>query len=1035
MKIVKTSIERPIFVTVLFILLTVLGFLSFRSLSAELMPKFTPPLLNVQIIYPGASPTEVENSLTKKAEEVLSSMEGIDQMQSYSFEGMSMIMVSFDFGTDIDKAMTDAQNRLSARRAELPRDIISPMISKVSVDEKPILILSATANIGLTDLFDLIDKRIVPELSHIKGIANVGLVGGVEREIQINLDKAKMQDLGITPVMVQGAIRASNLDFPTGYLRSDESQMAVRLSGKITAIDQLRRLILRNVNGTAIRLEDIAEVVDGVKDPVKMGRVNGQEAILLNILKQSDANALDVSKAVAEQIRTLEERYVADGLRIEVAQDTTTFTRNAISSVLTDLLLAILLVSLVILLFLHNVRNALIVMVVVPVSLIASFIGMRLFGFTLNMMSLLALSLVIGVLVDDAIVVIENVYRHMEMGKNRVRATWDAMNEIGITVISVTMVLVVVFLPIIFTNSLVSDILRQFCAVIVIAILFSLLAALTLVPLLTSRLGNVQPLRRDSFIGRMLSGFEEGISRFAERISMVTRWGLSHRWALALIVIVLMAGVMALFPLGFINFEFQPYMDRHECIIQLEMPKDISMEESNKLVRKAEDWLMQRPEVEKVVTMVGLTSDNGQSSKGTPYLAEMNVKLKEVPGGTETYVAKIRKPLSDYLVDARVRVCNVSMTGTVSKASVEYVISGADKDSVALYADKALSALSTIPGVIQPWLSVENATPEVTVRVDRDKMSNLGLTLDNVGMMMQTSFQGNDQLRYTEGDYEYAINIRADKVSRRSIEDVAELMVVNGQGDLIRLSQFADVSLGIGPSRLERYNRNSSVTLRAQAYGVPAGAIAKEFMSRLDGEDLPGGVQIQTTGDMKKMSDSMSVLMTAILLSLLFIYLALTLLYNNWTDPLVVMIAIPLSIVGALLALALTNTAMSIYAMLGMVMLVGLVAKNAILLVDFANEARTEGLPVDEALIQAVKLRTRPILMTALSTIIGMLPVALSHGSGAELRTGMAWVIIGGMALSTLLTLIVVPALYKAFHARQRSGTKPKVDIESLLTE
>ena len=1035
MKIVKTSIERPIFVTVLFILLTVLGFLSFRSLSAELMPKFTPPLLNVQIIYPGASPTEVENSLTKKAEEVLSSMEGIDQMQSYSFEGMSMIMVSFDFGTDIDKAMTDAQNRLSARRAELPRDIISPMISKVSVDEKPILILSATADIGSTDLFDLIDKRVVPELSHVKGIANVGLVGGVEREIQINLDKAKMQDLGITPVMVQGAIRASNLDFPTGYLRSDESQMAVRLSGKITSIDQLRRLILRNVNGTAIRLEDIAEVVDGVKDPVKMGRVNGQEAILLNILKQSDANALDVSKAVAEQIRTLEERYVADGLRIEVAQDTTTFTRNAISSVLTDLLLAILLVSLVILLFLHNVRNALIVMVVVPVSLIASFIGMRLFGFTLNMMSLLALSLVIGVLVDDAIVVIENVYRHMEMGKTRVRATWDAMNEIGITVISVTMVLVVVFLPIIFTNSLVSDILRQFCAVIVIAILFSLLAALTLVPLLTSRLGNVQPLRRDSFIGRMLGGFEEGISRFAERISTVTRRGLSHRWTLALIVIVLMAGVMALFPLGFINFEFQPYMDRQECIIQLEMPKDISMEESNKLVRKAEDWLMQRPEVEKVVTMVGLTSDNGQSSKGTPYLAEMNVKLKEVPGGTETYVAKIRKPLSDYLVDARVRVCNVSMTGTVSKASVEYVISGADKDSVALYADKALSALSTIPGVIQPWLSVENATPEVTVRVDRDKMANLGLTLDNVGMMMQTSFQGNDQLRYTEGDYEYAINIRADKVSRRSIEDVAGLMVVNGQGDLIRLSQFADVSLDIGPSRLERYNRNSSVTLRAQAYGVPAGAIAKDFMSRLDGEDMPGGVQIQTTGDMKKMSDSMSVLMTAILLSLLFIYLALTLLYNNWTDPLVVMIAIPLSIVGALLALALTNTAMSIYAMLGMVMLVGLVAKNAILLVDFANEARTEGLPVDEALIQAVKLRTRPILMTALSTIIGMLPVALSHGSGAELRTGMAWVIIGGMALSTLLTLIVVPALYKAFHARQRSGTKQKVDIESLLTE
>ena len=991
MKIVKLSIQRPIYVTGLFILLTVLGYLSFKSLSAELMPKFTPPLLNVQIIYPGASPSEVENSLTQKAEEVLSSMEGIDQMQSYSFEGMSMIMVSFDFGTDIDKAMTEAQNRLAAKRAELPREVFAPRISKVSVDEKPILILSARANIGSTELYDLVDKRIVPELSHIKGIANVDLVGGVEREIQINLDKGRMQDFGITPMMVQGAIRASNLDFPTGYLQSDETQMAVRLSGKITSIEELRRLILRNVSGTPIRLEDVAEVVDGVKDPVKMGRVNGQEAILLNILKQSDANALQVSEAVGKQIQSLEEQYASEGLKVEVAQDTTTFTRNAISSVLTDLLLAILLVSLVILLFLHNVRNALIVMVVVPVSLISSFIGMRIFGFTLNMMSLLALSLVIGVLVDDAIVVIENVYRHMEMGKNRFRATWDALNEIGLTVISVTLVLVVVFLPIIFTNSLVSDILRQFCGVIVISILFSLLAALTLVPLLTSRLGNIQPLRDDRPLGRMLTGFERGISRFAEGISSLTRWGLSHRWALAGIVVVLMTAVLILFPLGFINFEFQPYMDRQECIIQLEMPKDISMAESNQLV---------------------------------PYLAELDVKLRKTPEGTESYVARIRKPLTDYLVDARVNVYSVSMTGTVSKAAVEYIISGADKDSVARYADKALALLSTIPGVIQPTLSVENATPEILVRVDRDKMSNLGLTLDNVGGMMQTNFQGNDQLRYTQGDYEYAINIRADKASRRSIEDVASLTVANPQGDLIQLSQFADVTLGIGPSRLERFNRNSSVTLRAQAYGVPAGAIAKQFMG-----------QLSEAGDMKKMSDSMSVLTTAILLSLLFIYLALVLLYNNWTDPLVVMIAIPLSIVGALLALAMSNTAMSIYAMLGMVMLIGLVAKNAILLVDFANEARGESLPVDEALIQAVKLRTRPILMTALSTIIGMLPVALSRGSGAELRTGMAWVIIGGMALSTLLTLIVVPALYKAFHAKQRTSSKPKVDIEALMQE
>lgn len=1034
MKIVETSIKRPIYVTVLFILLAVLGYLSFKSLSAELMPKFTPPILTVQIVYPGASPSEVELSLTQKSEEALSSMEGIDHIQSYSFEGMSMIMVSFEFGTDIDKAMTEAQNRLNAKRAELPRDILSPRISKVSVDEKPILILSAQANIGSTELFDLVDKRVRPDLSHIRGVANVDLVGGVQREIQVNLNQDHMHDLGISPMMVQGAIRGANLDFPTGYLQSPFTQMAVRLSGKITSVEELRKIVICSANGAMIRLEDVAEVSDSTKDPVKIGRVNGQEAILINILKQSDANAIEVSKAVNKQIESLEKQYAPEGLKIEIAQDTTTFTSNAIKSVLTDLLLAVLLVSLVILFFLHNVRNALIVMVVVPVSLISSFIGMKLFGFTLNMMSLLALSLVIGVLVDDAIVVIENVYRHMEIGKNRFKATFDAMNEIGLTVISVTLVLVAVFLPIIFTNTLVSDILRQFCGVIVIAILLSLLAALTLVPLLTSRFGNIKQLDKEQPFGRILNGFENGIDKFATHISSIAQWGLSHRWTLLVIVLCVMGSVLLLFPLGFVNFEFQPYMDRGECIVQLEMPKDISMEESNRLVRKAEIWFMKRPEVEKVVTMVGQTSDNSQSNKGTPYLAELNVKLKKLKEGTEAYIQRIRKPLSDHLVDARVNIYSVSMTGTVSKAAVEYIISGSDKDSVATYADKALNIMRDIPGVVQPTLSVENATPEVVVKVQRDKMADLGLTLDNVGMMMQMYFQGNDQLRYTQGEQEYAINIRSDKASRQSIDDVSNLMFTNGRGDQIRLAQFADIHLGIGPSRLERYNRNSSVTIRAQAYGVSPGAIAKQFMKALEQAKMPQGVEVQATGDMKKMSDSMSVLQTAILLSLLLIYLSLVLLYNNWTDPLVVMISIPLSVVGALLALALSNTAMSIYAMLGMVMLIGLVAKNAILLVDFANEAMAEGLAVDVAVIRAVKLRTRPILMTALSTIIGMLPVALATGAGAELRTGMAWVIIGGMALSTLLTLIVVPALYKAFHARKKKQHEV-IDIDKMMRE
>ncbi len=1033
MKITELSIKRPIYVVVLFLLLTVLGYLSYKSLSAELMPKFTPPVLNVQIVYPGASPSEVENSLTRKAEDALSSMEGIDQLQSFSFEGMSMLIVSFTYGTDIDKAITDAQNLLDAKRSELPRDILSPIVSKISVDEKPILILSAISNMEPTDFYDLIDKRVIPEFSRLRGVAKISLVGGTQREIQIDLNPGKMKTFGLTPVMVQGAIRSANLDFPTGYLHSDESQTAIRLSGKLKSVDELRRLVVSTTQtGARIRLGDVADVSGAVKDPVKLGRINGQDAILINLLKQSDANAIKVSEQVMKAILRLEETYSDEGLKIEVAQDTTLFTRQSIRSVITDLFLAILLVSLVILFFLHNFRNALIVMVVVPVSLIATFIGMKLFNFTLNLMSLLALSLVIGVLVDDAIVVIENVYRHIEMGKNRVRATFDALNEIGLTVVSVTVVLAVVFLPVIFTDTLVSDILRQFCGVIVISILFSLLAALTLVPLLTSRFGNIREITGKNVFEKMLKGFEKGIVSFSNWISGILKWGLGHKRRVGLVVLVITVAVMALFPLGFINFEFQPYIDRGEFIVQLEMPKDISMEGSNALVQRAENWFRSRPEVENVVAMVGLTSDNTQSTKGTPYLAELNVKLKKQKEGTETYITRIRKPLSDYLIDAKVNIFSVSLTGTASKAAVEYIITGNDPDSVMLFAEQALEALGSIPGVMQQELSVENATPEITVTVDRDKMSELGLSLDNVGMMMQMHFQGNDQLKYTRGDYEYDMNIRADRVSRRQADDVATLTFINNRGESVKLSQFADISLGTGPNRLERFDRNSSVTLRSQAFGVPAGAISKQFFGKMDKIHKPKGLRIETIGDMKKMSDSMDVLTTALMLSLLLIYLTMVVLYNNWTDPLVVMFSIPLSVVGAILALALSNTAMSIYAMLGLVMLVGLVAKNAILLVDFANDARREGKSMDEALIQAVSIRTRPILMTALSTIIGMLPVALSKGSGAELRNGMAWVIIGGMAMSTLLTLIVVPTVYKIMHP-VRKRKKEKVDIETLM--
>lgn len=1022
MKISDLSIRRPIYVIVLFLVIGILGLLGFSSMKAELMPKFTPPSLNVQVIYPGASPTEVESSLTVKLEDVLSGLSGVESMRSYSFESMSMVFVSFTYGTDIEKAIKDAQNKIDSKKAELPSSILSPIINEISVDAKSVITLAVSSDLDAADFSDLVKYSIIPELQRIPGMAKVETVGAREREIQVNMDMGVMRELGITPMQVLGVMKGANLDFPTGSLRDGRTNTAVRLTGKLKSVEEIRGLVLMTLpNGTQIRLSDIADVNETSADVNTIARVDGEEAVLVNIFKQENANAIELSDRVAETVAGLESRYGGVGLAVRTVSDSSNFTRESIKSVLEDLLLAVLLVAFVILIFLHNWRNALIVMLVVPLSLIGAFIGMKLFNFTLNIMSLLGLSVVIGVLVDDAIVVIENVCRHMEMGKGALQATKDAMEEIGVTVITVTIVLVIVFLPIALTNSLVSDILRQFCGVIIFAILFSLLSSLTLVPLLTSRFGKVDTLDTNTLWGKALYRFEGVVSSFGDWVAGILRKALGRKRWVGVVVLALTVLICALFPMGFIGFEFMPKVDQSEFTVLLELPKDISIEESSLQVARAESWLMQQKEIVEVVSMVGLTSSNNQSNQGVPYLAELKVKMvppSERMKSVHLYISGLRRELTDYLVDAKVDVYAAALHGAGNSADIEYVITGSKADSVALFGEYALAEMKGIPGTMQQHLSSGSGRPEVEVVVDREKMSALGLSLDNVGIGLQMAFQGNTSMKFVKDDHEYNINLRADNFYRSDIDDVAGLCFINQQGSRVTLDQFADVRVGTGPNRLERYNRNSSVTISANVVGISAGEASGAFLDKVSAKAEEMGVSLETVGDMKSMMDSMGVFAVALLLSIILMYLSLVLLYNNWADPLVVMFSIPFSILGAILALALSATSLNIYAMLGLVMLVGLVAKNAILLVDFANERIGEGMDVDDALVEAVKLRTRPILMTALSTIIGMIPVAVASGSSAELRNGIGWVIIGGMTLSTMLTLVVVPVVYKIFHRK-----------------
>ncbi|MCC7523734.1 MAG: efflux RND transporter permease subunit [Chitinophagaceae bacterium] len=1040
MKIAEISIKRPTLVIVLFTVLILGGLLSYHSLNYELLPKFSPPVVTITTIYPGASPSEVENTVSKKIEDAVASLENIKKLEAKSFESLSLITVTLNSGTDVDLALNDAQRKVNAILSDLPDDAEPPSLNKFSIDDLPIMTLAATGKINEADFYDLMDKRVATVLSRVQGVAQVNLIGGQEREIQVSIDADKLQGFGLSLAQVQQTILTSNLDFPTGSVQTREQDILIRLAGKYASVEELRNLVLLSKDGVQVRLRDVADVQDTQKDVEKLARVNGQSAIALQIIKQSDANAVSVSKNISAAIQKLQNDYSGAGLKMDIANDSSVYTLQSADAVMHDLILAIVLVAFVMLFFLHSVRNAVIVMVAIPASLIATFIGMSFLGYSLNLMSLLALSLVVGILVDDAIVVLENIYRHMEMGKNRVRAAFDATKEIGFTVVSITLVIVVVFIPIALSTGLAADILKQFCVTVSIATLLSLLSSFTIVPWLSSRFGKLEKITGKTFFGKIIVAFEKGLSNFTDWVTRILKWCLAHKKATLAVMVGLLFGSFALVGAGFIGAEFFAKSDRGEFLVQIEMPKDASIEQTNAITRKAEAYLQTEPEVKKLITTVGQSSDGVVATQSSAYKAEINVQLvpkTERKDESGIYAVKVKRELQQILVGAKVKTVQVSILGTAENAPLALVVTGSELDSVLKFANAAMNELKTVPGATEMRLSVEAGNPEIKVQVDRDKMAALGLTLANVGTTMQTAFNGNTDGKYRQGEYEYDINIRYDKFNRRSIDDVSQLLFINSRGEQIRLSQFATVQEASGPSQLERRDKSTSVTIQSQVVGRPSGTVAAEWQAKFDQLPRPVGVGYVWSGDKESQSEGFGSMGVALVVAIVLVYLIMVALYNNFVYPFVVLFSIPLAIIGAFLALALTNNSLNLFTILGLIMLIGLVAKNAIILVDFTNQRKAEGASTYQALIDANHARLRPILMTTIAMVIGMLPIALAKGAGAEWKNGLAWVIIGGLISSLFLTLVVVPVMYSVFDkwVSRFNRRKKKQNIEEMMEE
>ncbi len=1015
MTLTELSIKRPTLIAVIFLALGVLGIFSYNQLKYELLPKITPPYVSILTIYPGASPNEVETSVTKVIEDAVSGIDKVSTVYGTSQEGMSLVSLEFQMSADINVALQDVERKINEVSAQFPTDVKTPRISKFALDELPVLRMGVTANMPSREFYQLLKDQIQPRLSKLSGVGQITLLGGDEREITVNIDAQKLHAYNLSLLQVTQMIKSSNLDFPTGKIEDGPTQYVVRLAGKYSSVDDLRHLVVaRSRDGGDIRLADIAEIADGQKEYTSLSRINGKPSVGILVQKQGDANSVEVSQVVRDDLKKIEARYNTIGVKFEIAEDASEFTTDAANAVKHDLAIAVVFVAIVMLAFLHSIRNSLIVMVAIPASLVSTFIIMYAAGFSLNLMTLLGMSLVIGILVDDSIVVLENIYRHLEKGENQRAAALKGRNEIGFAALSITMVDVVVFVPLALVSGLIGNIMREFALVVVFSTLMSLFVSFTVTPLLASRFTKLERLTRGTLLGKFAVGFEGLYNRITRTYTQLLRWSLNHRGTVALAALILFLGSLTLVPLGFIGTEFMTPVDRGEFTVTLELQPGSTLENTNFITQRVEQFVAKIPEVKKTFVNVGVSTEGlvGQTSN---YVSELNVALipKDERHRSTDDISNEIEHFAEQIPGVKVRVSPIGLFGTANQSPIAIVVGGTNYEDVRKAATQVEDIVKSVPGTADLRLSSEEGKPESRVEVDREKMASLGLTLADVGATLRVAFNGDDDSKFQDGPNQYPIRIVLDRQDRSTQSNIEDLTFLNRKGELIALKQFARVVQTTGPTKLGRQDRNYAVTVFSQAVGRPSGSIVGDIQTALAKTKLPEGITVSYLGDEKNRAESFSSLFLALAAAILFVYMIMVALYNSYVYPFVVLFSIPVAVIGAFLALALTMKSLNIFSILGVIMLVGLVGKNAILLVDRTNQMREqEHLSTFDALMEAAQTRLRPILMTTASMVVAMTPIALSLSSGSEWKSGLAWALIGGLTSSLLLTLILVPVVY-----------------------
>jgi multidrug efflux pump len=1005
MKISDLSIQRPVFATVMSLAIILFGVIAFSRLPVREYPDIDPPIVSITTFYRGASPSVVETEVTNVLEEQLTTLEGVKTMTSSSREQGSVITVEFELNRDVNEASNDVRDRVSRVRGRLPREADDPIVAKVDANAQAIvwLGLSSDRHDGL-ELTDVADRVLKERIQRLTGVGSV-IIGGERRyAMRVWLDPMRLAAHGLTAQDIEGAIQSENAEIPGGRVEGTGREFSVRTRGDLATAEEFAAIIVKQSENDVVHLGDVADVSIGAEDERTVARYNGQPAVGLGIVKQSKASTIDVAREIRKALPQLTQA-LPPGMHLDVAYDSSTFIEDSIHEVRDTLLIAMFLVILVILVFLKSLRATVIPAIAIPVSIIGTFAVAYFLGFTVNILTLLALVLAIGLVVDDAIVVLENVFRHMEMGKSRRQAAFDGSKEIGFAVLATTISLVAVFVPVAFLTGTVGRLFKEFGISVAVAVLISGFVALTLTPMLCSRM--LRPLHGtgNSWANRSFDAFFRFIDRAYEKTLRIALRRRPLVLAAAVILIVLSIGAFKLLPR-----ELVPTEDRSIAFGIVIAPEGSTLGYTDRYMREVESILLPMPERRALFTAIGLSG--GGPGTVTNGFVFFNMKPRSERGRSQQQIVQELFPRLISIPGVLAFVINPpSLGGSFASSPVEYVLEGESYEELAGAVGKMMAEASKLGYLVNLNTDLRLNKPQLDIAIDRERASGLGVSVADIGGTLETFLGGKVVSEFKRGTKQYDV-ISQMRPSDRATPDAIDGIYVRGAGGLVQLANVVNLRETVAPKELNHYNRVRSATLTANlAPGVSLGT-ALDALDGIAKESLPLSIKHELSGQSREFRESSSSLYLMFLFAVVFIFLVLAAQFESFVHPLTILLSVPLAVVGALVSLLVLRQSMNIYSQIGLIMLVGLVTKNSILIVEYANQLRARGRATMEAVVEAARIRLRPILMTSFATIFGVLPIAIGLGAGAESRRPLGIAVVGGMIFSTFLTLVLVPVVY-----------------------